>query len=449
MYSLCGDQSCFGVLFVVPGQNKKRIVISSSQSTQHQAPAAGPALQPLRNTLSARLMSVRSFIGHIQKHIGVSTGSEGLFSHPATRLAKLPRQKLVLKFADEVVLVLLSLGIIGVNILISHAAFAHKDSSLFAVELSRHASYNPHLHNSLYSTTATANERSGFIAEARADEPLVQTKSAQTHVASSSSAKSSLTSIDESGLSAAVADSIKPLLNEQIKIYTTVAGDTLSSVAARYQIDANTIKWSNNLTSDQLQPGWHLVIPSVKGVLVKTDAVTTIPDIARKFKCSEERIISYNGLDGADSVEPDQFIMCPDGVVSAPERTTATGGTVTRSIGVNYTSIPDLPGVINSFVKGNCTWYVAKKIKITFKGNANQWLKNAPAAGYQTGKIPMAGSAVVTSLSGKYGHVAYVEAVDAEKGTISISEMNYSGLGVITNRTLNIDDVVGFIYPKE
>lgn len=401
----------------------------------------------MRTALSAHIMPVRSWIAYISKYIG-SVGSESLFSHPATRLAKLPWQKLVLKFADEAVLLGLSAIIIGVNILVSHASFAHKDASLFAVELSRHSAHNTHLYNSLYSTTATASERGGFIAQAKADEPAPAYEAQRTQIASNNSSKSSLTSIDESGLSAAVADSIKPLLNEQIKIYTTEEGDTLSSIAARFQIDTNTIKWSNNLTSEHIQPGWHLVIPSVKGVLVKTDSETTIPDIARKFKCSEERIISYNGLDGADSVEPGQFIMCPDGVVTASERAIATEAT-TRSIGVKYTSIPDLPGVINSFVKGNCTWYVAKKMKITFKGNANQWLRNAPAAGYQTGKVPMAGSAVVTSLSGKYGHVAYVESVDAESGTISISEMNYSGLGVITNRTLSIDEVVGFIYPKE
>lgn len=392
-------------------------------------------------------MPVRSWIAYISKHMG-SAGTESLFSHPATRLAKLPWQKLVLKFADEAVLVTLAAVIVGVNLLISHASFAHKDASLFAIELSRHSSQNTHLYNSLYSTTATATERSGFIAQARADEPTFATEHQGTRIAGSNSNKSSLTSIDESGLSAAVTDSIKPLLNEQIKLYTTQPGDTLSGIAQRFQIDTNTIKWSNNLTSEQVQPGWNLVIPSVKGVLVKTDAETTIPEIARKFQCPEERIISYNGLDGADSVEPGQFIMCPDGVVATPERAIANN-TTTRSIGLKFTSIPDLPGAVNSFVKGNCTWYVAKKMKITFKGNANQWLKNAPGAGYQTGKIPMAGSAVVTSLSGKYGHVAYVESVDAENGTISISEMNYSGLGVITNRTLQIDEVVGFIYPKE
>lgn len=394
-------------------------------------------------------MSVRSWMNHITTHIG-SAGSESLFTHPATRLAKLPWQKLVLKFADEAVLVALALLIIGVNLLVSHSSLAHKDSSLFAIELSRHARYNPNLYTSLYSTTTTALERGGFIAQAYAHEPLGNAStSSQAHVAGNASSKSSLTSIDESGLSAAIADSIKPLLNEQIKIYTTAENDTLSSIAEHFQIDVNTIKWSNNLTTERIQPGWHLVIPSVKGVLIKTDSETTIPDIARKFQCSEQRIISYNGLDGADSVEPGQFIMCPDGVIATPTRAIATDTPTTRSIGINYTSIPDLPGIVNSFVKGNCTWYVAKKMKITFKGNANQWLKNAPAAGYQTGKIPMTGSAVVTSLSGKYGHVAFVEAVDAENGTISISEMNYSGLGVITNRTLAIDDVVGFIYPKE
>ncbi len=372
--------------------------------------------------------------------------ADSLFVHPATQLAKMPWQKLAMKFADEAMLLVIALVVIGTNVLISHASVAHRDSSLFAVELARHAAYNPQLHTTLYSTTTSTSSKNTLIAEAQAQEQT-GTESTQNTIAGSVNAKSGLLSIDETGLSASAADSIKPLLDNQIKIYQTKTGDTLTELATQFKIDVNTIKWSNNLTSDTLKEGWYLVIPTVKGVLVKADNDTTIPGIARKFKCSEERIISYNGLDGADSVEPGQYIMCPDGQISATS--TIAQGKTTRTIGVNYAAIPDLPGVVNSFVKGNCTWYVAKKIKITFKGNANQWLRNAPSAGYQTGKLPMAGSAVVTSLGGKYGHVAYVESVNSEEGTISISEMNYSGLGVITNRTLAIDEVVGFIYPKE
>lgn len=366
-------------------------------------------------------------------------GLDSLFSYPATRLAKLPWPKLALKFTDEVVLVLLAIVLIVANVSIN----PHQDSSLFAQSLANHADSNIALHTKIFSNT-TNQTGSKLISEALAEEQRTVTPT--TQVAGMQEQVSSITSIDEYGLSAAIPDSIKPLLNNQIRIHKTASGETLSDIADQYNIDVNTIKWSNGLTSNIIKPDWFLVIPSVKGVLVQADNDTTITGIARKFKCSEESIISYNGLDGADSVEPGQYIICPGGRVAETVKRAETQ--TSRNVGVNYASIPDLPGTVNSFVKGNCTWYVAKKMKISFHGNANQWLKNAPKAGYSTGRIPQAGSAVVTSLSGKYGHVAFVETVNHDN-TITISEMNYEGLGQKSTRTIAASDVVGFIYPKE
>ena len=56
------------------------------------------------------------------------------------------------------------------------------------------------------------------------------------------------------------------------------------------------------------------------------------------------------------------------------------------------------------------------------RGNANQWLSNAYAAGIPTGSTPKVGSVAVLN-GGPYGHVAWVEAVNAN-GTIRISQYN-------------------------
>lgn len=369
-------------------------------------------------------------------------GTHSLFTYPATQLSKLPWQKLAFKFTDETTLAILAVILIFANIFLN----PHTDNSLFAQGLAKHANTNIALYTKLFNhQTTVAN--SALIPAAQADEQRTVNASA-TQVAGMQEQINSITSISQDGLSAAIPDSIKPLLNSQIHIHETTAGETLSSIANTYNIDINTIKWSNGLASNTIKPGWFLAIPSVKGVLVQADNDTTIAGIARKFKCSEESIISYNGLDGADSVEPGQYIICPGGSLAEATKPAPKTNSTNRNVGVSYAAIPDLPGTINSFVKGNCTWYVAKKMKITFHGNAKDWLKNAVAEGYTTGKIPASGSAVVTSLSGKYGHVAYVESVNANN-TITISEMNYEGLGKRSTRIVGAEEVVGFIYPKE
>lgn len=60
-------------------------------------------------------------------------------------------------------------------------------------------------------------------------------------------------------------------------------------------------------------------------------------------------------------------------------------------------------------------------------GNANQWPGNARAAGIPTGSTPRAGSVGVIT-AGQYGHVVWVESVNAD-GTINISQYNELNAG--------------------
>lgn len=86
---------------------------------------------------------------------------------------------------------------------------------------------------------------------------------------------------------------------------------------------------------------------------------------------------------------------------------------------------------------------------INFGGNAKSWLGNAAAAGYTVARSARVGSAVVTTDSARYGHVAYVTGVQSN-GDITVSEMNYAGFGVVSTRTISADSgtIRGFIYPR-
>jgi surface antigen len=104
---------------------------------------------------------------------------------------------------------------------------------------------------------------------------------------------------------------------------------------------------------------------------------------------------------------------------------------------------------VNSrFPWGWCTWYVATRRDVTWIGNAYQWFGNAQAQGYPVGSTPLAGAVMVTWESG-LGHVAYVESVNAD-GSWLVSEMNFRGFGVTSQRTIKRGQVplIGFIYNK-
>ena len=79
----------------------------------------------------------------------------------------------------------------------------------------------------------------------------------------------------------------------------------------------------------------------------------------------------------------------------------------------------------DSYVYGQCTYYVAKRRNIPANwGNANTWYARARNAGFSEGLIPRPGAIAWTS-AGYYGHVAYVESVGPND--IIISEMNFNG----------------------
>lgn len=87
----------------------------------------------------------------------------------------------------------------------------------------------------------------------------------------------------------------------------------------------------------------------------------------------------------------------------------------------------------NTYAPGYCTWY-AKNRRPDLPnrlGNASAWVASAAAQGFATGSAPQAGA-----IGQQGNHIVYVESVNGD-GTVTVSEMNYSGLYVISNRTVS------------
>ncbi|KKP80633.1 MAG: CHAP domain containing protein, partial [Candidatus Levybacteria bacterium GW2011_GWB1_35_5] len=59
--------------------------------------------------------------------------------------------------------------------------------------------------------------------------------------------------------------SISQKPRDKVITYTVAKGDTLSTIAQKFGISTNTIKWQNNLVSDTLSVGDNLEILPVSG----------------------------------------------------------------------------------------------------------------------------------------------------------------------------------------
>jgi len=116
-------------------------------------------------------------------------------------------------------------------------------------------------------------------------------------------------------------------------------------------------------------------------------------------------------------------------------------------------AVGPVSGAADGFTFGYCTWWVAHKRDVPWRGNAAQWWWNARAFGFAEGSMPRAGAIMVMGISSTspQGHVAYVESVNAN-GSFLVSEMNWWGVpgggwGRVDYRTVtSMRDVLGFIY---
>lgn len=91
-----------------------------------------------------------------------------------------------------------------------------------------------------------------------------------------------------------------PKENTNVTTYTVKSGDTLYSIAKKYNTTVNAITTLNNLTSNTLSIGQTLKIPtSTQNVTEQTYTVKsgdTLYSIARKYNTTVSELINRNNL---------------------------------------------------------------------------------------------------------------------------------------------------------
>ena len=225
------------------------------------------------------------------------------------------------------------------------------------------------------------------------------------------------------------------------KAYTVVEGDNATSVATKFSIKSDTLKWANSLTSETLSVGTVITIPPIDGVLLDVKADTTAAELATKYKADAAVIIGYNDLASDGAVASGTQIMVVGGTkpIEAPAvdlnkvvAALATGSGVSQGseAGV-YSSNPIYGG--NAYAYGYCTWHASNRRAAVGRpipnnwGHAISWASTAKAQGFEVDGAPRAGDVIWFKGLGGYGHVEYVEAINAD-GSVLVSGMNNVGI---------------------
>lgn len=240
--------------------------------------------------------------------------------------------------------------------------------------------------------------------------------------------------------------------------YVVSEGETMESIAAKYNITTDQIRWSNGLKTTAVSAGKLLYLPSTPGIVYTVKTGDTIESIVSKYGGTVEEIVALNDLE-LSGITVGQRILIKNGSLPTTERPeyvapvtqyyyTYLGSTLSRQ---NIQAIGYRYGLGGPYVAGQCTqwaWYNRKDLPSNL-GNANTWAVRARAAGYTVSRQPVAG-AIFQTTSGWYGHVGYVEAVNKD-GSITVTEMNYNYRTFYVIRATIPASAVGsfnYIYPR-
>ncbi len=200
-----------------------------------------------------------------------------------------------------------------------------------------------------------------------------------------------------------------------IQSYVTVNGDSISSIATKFNVTSDSIRWSNNLSGDSVAIGVRLAIPPVNGIVYTVQSGDTPQSLASKYNASIDQIIAYNDAE-INGLHPGEQVIIPNGQIQK----------VITSVRSSYGFAFGASAVYgyNGYDWGFCTWYVANRVAVPSNwGNANTWDNLAVLSGWTVSSTPRPG-AIAQTDRGSEGHVAYVEEVSADGSQIKYSDMN-------------------------
>jgi len=140
--------------------------------------------------------------------------------------------------------------------------------------------------------------------------------------------------------------------------YTVQDGDTVASIANKFGVSEDTVRWQNNVSRDKIKIGQELEILPVTGIAHKVQKGDTVYSIAKKYDTGAQGMVDfpYNTFvnDETFQLAIGQTIIVPEGI-----KPTATGySSSTRNL-----ITPDAGTVVAS---GSFVWPTNGKISQGF-----------------------------------------------------------------------------------
>ena len=135
--------------------------------------------------------------------------------------------------------------------------------------------------------------------------------------------------------------------------YMGEEGETIDSIAEKFNISVNTILWANKITNKSTNVvGRKIIILPVSGVIHEVKRGDTTGEIAKKYKAKVEEIVSFNELENEGSIYIGDILIIPNGIIpvvkpTVPVQTPSIAGFIvpakgTISQGLHYYNAVDI-----------------------------------------------------------------------------------------------------------
>ncbi len=258
----------------------------------------------------------------------------------------------------------------------------------------------------------------------------------------------------------------------EIVKYEVKNGESIASIASKFNITRNSLYWANDFDEKHIiHPGDIIDVPPVSGVIHTVSSWETLWGLAVSYEVDQEDIMRQNLLLSASDLRIWDTIIIPGAMKKSVQKTPKPQKTYSSSSSVSQNTwwysfaqyaqseYVNTQGKFQfiwrkpySWSWGNCTWYVASYKNVDWRGNANQWIRNAKEKGHPTWSEPVVGAIVQFEGRGYnpyYGHVAIV--IDITPSHIIVSDMNYRRLNEVTTRKVPRNDrtIQWYIYLKD
>lgn len=238
--------------------------------------------------------------------------------------------------------------------------------------------------------------------------------------------------------------------------YEVSGGESMESIAAKFGVNTDQIRWSNGKKDTNVSDGDVLYIPSAPGIVYTVKSGDTIESIVGKYGSTAAEVIALNDLEVSGISEGMRIVLKggslpekerPEYEPPTPRATYTYLGSTSERVNIEVIGY-------NYYGGGQCvgyaTWYrnVSGRSHLapipTNWGNANAWARNAAAAGFRVDRTPEE-DAIFQTSSGWYGHVGVVIHKN-DDGSIVVEEANYNYRPGRITRAIIPADVVGNFY---